>query len=257
MNNSRIYLGRVRHRRFTPNTHEFSYSLFMMYLDLEELPSLFNRFWLWSANKPNIAWFDRKQHLGGGKNLTHSVRQLVQQKAGYRPTGPIRLLTHLKYFGYGFNPVSFYYCFDDDGATLNTIVAEVNNTPWKEQHCYVMPVKKSATTSFQFSFNKDFHVSPFNPMNQNYDWRFSIPSDHLAVHMTVNETGKRIFDATIKLKAQEINAASLSRALLQFPLMTSKVVAAIYYQAFKLWVKRTPFHPHPSSLTESKTVNKL
>jgi len=255
--NSRIYLGRVRHRRFTPNTHEFSYSLFMMYLDLEELPSLFNRFWLWSANRPNIAWFDRKQHLGGGKDLANSVRQLVQQKAGYQPSGPIRLLTHLKYFGYGFNPVSFYYCFDDDGVTLNTIVAEVSNTPWNEQHCYVLPVKKSATRNFQFSFKKDFHVSPFNPINQDYDWRFSIPHDHLAVHMTVNETGERIFDATIKLKAQEINAASLSRALLQFPLMTSKVVAAIYYQAFKLWVKRTPFHSHPSSLTESKTVNKL
>ena len=256
--NSCIYHGRVRHRRYFPNNHEFSYKLFMMYLDLEELPTLFQRFWLWSYNKPNLAWFDRKQHAGPEDlDLATVIRQKVRIETGQYPKGPIRLLTHLKYFGYGFNPVSFYYCFEEDGETLSCIVAEVNNTPWNEQHCYVLPIRDHASSSHHFEFDKAFHVSPFNNMNQHYDWRFIKPEQQLGVHMNVYEKDRLLFDATMNLQKREVSTRSLSLMLFKFPFMTGKVIAAIYYQALKLWLKRTPLFTHPAKQDSSEGVNKV
>ena len=133
MKKSCLYVGQVRHRRFTPKQHQFSYKLFLVYLDLSELTSVFDRFWLWSIEKTNIATFRRKDHLGDKKlPLDTSVRNHIEDETGRRPQGPIRLLTHLSYFGFRFNPVSFYYCYDENDEKLEFIVAEVNNTPWGE-----------------------------------------------------------------------------------------------------------------------------
>ena len=110
---SKLFVGQVRHRRFVPHEHAFNYNMFMMYLDLDELPNLFDRFLLWSAHHFNLAYFARKDHMGDEQqSLKQSVINLVKEKAGIEVDGPVRLLTHLRYFGYGFNPVSFYYCFD-------------------------------------------------------------------------------------------------------------------------------------------------
>ncbi|MEZ5451088.1 MAG: DUF1365 family protein, partial [Thiolinea sp.] len=128
---SRLYVGRVNHRRYTPRPHAFSYRLFMLYLDLDELPTLFKPYWLWSVDRPNLARFRRRDHLGDPQQpLSEAVRERIEQETGRRPAGPIRLLTHFSYFGYRFNPVSFYYCFDAADQQLEYIVAEVNNTPW-------------------------------------------------------------------------------------------------------------------------------
>ena len=167
-----IYTGQVRHRRFEPTHHMFSYKLFMMYVDLAELPKLFNRRWFWSNNKFSLAWFRREDHFGKhGVKLDESIRQLVQKETGKRPRGPVRLLTHFRYFGFCFNPVSFYYCFDEADAHVETIVAEVNNTPWNDQHCYVLSENKNEgnTRNKRYRFGKDFHVSPFMDMNIDYD----------------------------------------------------------------------------------------
>ena len=165
---SAIYAGHVRHRRFEPTEHSFRYPLFLMYLDLSELDSVFRDRWLWSTRRPAVARFDRRGHLGDPRQpLDASVRDLVESKTGRRPTGPIRLLTHLRYFGHCFNPVSFYYCFDETGAELETLVAEVNNTPWGERHCYVLSEGTESTNGAVKSFRaaKQFHVSPFMDMN--------------------------------------------------------------------------------------------
>ena len=114
--------------------------------------------------------------------------------------GPVRLLTHPRHFGYGFNPVNFYYCFDaTDQAPRVAIVAEINNTPWGERHCYVLPQSANRGTPdrLQFEFDKDFHVSPFMPMDMEYDWRFTRPDDALAVHMENRRDGRKVFDATL------------------------------------------------------------
>lgn len=221
----------------------------MSYLDLAELPGLLDKHWFWSARRPAPAWFRRQDFLGPAQvPLDQAVRDLVQQRTGVRPAGPIRLLTHLRFFGYSFNPVSFYYVFDAKDMRVETIVAEITNTPWKERHAYVLPVasaRRGTGRAWRFSFEKQFHVSPFLPMDMRYEWCFGAPSQELHVHMENWREGEACFDATLTLRRQSMNARAMSLALLQFPLITLKVSALIYWQALKLLVKRAPFHAHP------------
>jgi DUF1365 family protein len=249
---SSLYTGWVRHRRFVPIENSFRYRLFMTYIDLAELPELFDRFWLWSARRPAPAWFCREDYHGdAAKPLDTAVRDLVEARLGRRPDGPIRLLTHMRFFGYCFNPVSFYYCFDASGERLDSIVAEITNTPWKERHAYVLPLAsgtREGAQAWRFQFGKEFHVSPFMPMDQCYDWRFTAPGDELYVHMENWQDEGRTFDATLNLHREPIESASLARALVHFPFVTAKVGALIYWQALRLWTKRTPFFTHPAKL---------
>jgi len=243
-----IYEGQVRHSRFTPVEHAFRYRLFLMYVDLDELPNLFRGRWLWSASRAAVARFRRDDHVGpADQSLAESVRDLVELETGSRPAGPVRLLTNFSYFGYCFNPVSFYYCFAEDGGSLEAIVAEVNNTPWGERDTYVLPAKASAGTgrTWRFSPKKKMHVSPFMPMEVDYDWRFSMPGRRLGVHMANTRDGQPVFDATLSLQRTEITARSLARVLMTFPMMTVKVIGAIYWQALRLWIRRCPLYTHP------------
>ncbi len=237
-----IYAGSVRHRRFTPVANEFRYRMFMLYLDLDELDQLFDGFWLWSARRPAPAWFRRADHYGDpGRPLAESIRELVARETGRRPEGPIRLLTHLRYFGYCFNPVSFYYCFDPDGA-VRDIVMEVNNTPWGERHCYVLPRRGDGGQAMRFDFDKAFHVSPFLPMDMHYRSRLTPPGEQLFVGIENWREGGRVFDAHLALKREPITHAALARQLLTDPLVTVRVIALIMWQALKLWAKRAPYH---------------
>jgi uncharacterized protein len=250
-----IYEGQLRHRRYRPVQNEFRYRLFLMYLDLAELPTVFDPYWLWSNDRPNVATFTRHYHLGDPMvPLDQAVRDFVATQIGVRPAGPIRLLTHLRYFGYRFNPVSFYYCFDAADTTVETIVAEINNTPWGQQHCYVLGRAQNEHRNphwRRFQFAKDFHVSPFIGMNIWYDWRFQVPGQTLAVHMIDYEAQEKLFDATLKLQRTEISRAALARVLVQYPLMTVKVFTMIHWQALRLWLKKTPVYPHPDELQTS------
>lgn len=253
-----IYEGRVRHRRFAPVANHFSYALFMLYLDLDELPRVFTGRWCWSNEGRALARFRRRDHLKALSGhpdvpLGEAVRTLVRERLGRRPSGPVRLLTHLEYFRYRFNPVSFYYCFDAAADGVDAIVAEINNTPWGEQHCYVLDARRgvSATGQHHFEFAKDFHVSPFMGMNMAYGWHFTPPGRQLAIHMDNFEAGDKVFDATMTLRRTEITGASLARVLAQYPGMTLKVIMAIHWQALRLWWKRCPYHPHPRTVASN------
>lgn len=245
---SAIYEGLVSHRRLGPKPHDFRYRLCQLYLDLDEIDRLFRGRWLWSAHKRNLAEFRRGDYLGAAAvPLADAVRDVVEQRTGARPSGPIRLLTHLRYAGYVFNPVSFYYCYAADGVTLSTIVAEITNTPWRERHAYVLPVSVALRrgSAWEWDFPKSFHVSPFVGLRRQYAWRFNAPADDLRVQMLVLRDGERELEAHLDLRRRPLTGRNLARVLWRFPLMTAQVIGAIHWQALQLWLKGTPVHDHP------------
>jgi uncharacterized protein len=246
---SGLYDGWVRHRRLHPAPHAFRQRLFMVYLDLAEIDEVFRDRWLWGTHRGALVRFRRSDYLGDpAVPLDEAVRERVARETGSRPRGPIRLLAHFAHFGYGFNPVSFYYCFERGGERVQSIVAEITNTPWGERHAYVLQAgEDDSNRMMRRRFAKNFHVSPFMPMALQYDWRFSTPARSLAVHLDVLDQHRKVFDATLVLRRREITGATLARALVQFPAMTLRVIAGIYWQALRLHLKRVPFHAHPDS----------
>jgi DUF1365 family protein len=222
----------------------------MMYLDLNELDSLFDGFWFWSARRPAPAWFRRADHWGSpAQDLASSIRDLVESKTGRRPEGAVRLLTHMRYFGYCFNPISIYYCHGRDGE-LEHVVLEVSNTPWKERHCYVLPAAAGRTDC---EFDKAFHVSPFLPMDMRYRCLYGPPGERLRFALENRRDGSKVFDAHLDLARQPINHRNLARCLMTDPLLTLRVTTLIHWQAVKLWSKRTPFFAHPRKVEAART----
>lgn len=244
---SSLYIGNLEHRRFLPKPHKFNYSVFYFYIDLDEVTSIFRFPFLLSLNFPGICSFWRKDYYGDHlKDLKTEIHNLIQDRTGERIEGPVRLLTNISYFGFCFNPVSFYYCFDSDKTTLKYIVAEVTNTPWKERHQHVLKFKSESKEIYELA--KDFHVSPFMPMNIDYKWVFHKPHEEAFVYMQNRYSGEKdlLFDSTLRLKKLSLTFRNLVWVLMRFPLITVKTMAAIYYQAARLYFKRTPFHTHPS-----------
>jgi uncharacterized protein len=248
-----LYEGSIRHRRRGRVSDEFKHRLFMVYLDLDELPQLFDGRWLWSARRPALAWFRRADYLGDpAVPLAQAVRELVLERTGTRAPGPIRLLTHLRYFGCAFNPVSFYYCYDATGESIVAVVAHVTNTPWGERHAYVMAPTGAAEDAsaglMSASFQKQLHVSPLMGMDHVYDWRLTEPADSLAVHIESRRVdGQSVFDATLALRRRELSAAQLARALARYPLLTLRILARIYAHALRLKLRGARYFPHPKS----------
>jgi len=224
-----------------------------MYFDLDEIQTVFHRRWFWSTQRPALARFCRKDHMGEAEQpLEDSVRDFVTKSGRPRPNGPIRLLTQLRYFGFVMNPVSFYFCFDKETQEVQTIVAEVHNTPWGEQHCYVIDADQFRPGSEKQPTEKVFHVSPFMPMDLLYFWQFTEPEGSLTVNIENHCTDGKFFDVMLRLDRREMTTANLTRALIRFPLITIYIFAAIYWQALRLWMKRIPYFPHPKHSQSSE-----
>ena len=248
---SALYRGQVRHTRYKPRRHAFRYRLFQVYLDLDELPQTLDRLWFCSSRRPAPVRFRRSDHLGPDSlPLQEAVRRKVVELGGEEPRGRICLLTHLRYFGFGFNPVSFYFCHDRDDRP-QCVLAEVNNTPWGEQHCYLVPLDVDRPEN-----PKAFHVSPFMGLDMRYRWAISKPGKRLTVHIDNLQDGERVFDAALVLQREPFTGRNLARMLLAFPFMTLKVIAAIYFEALRLWLKRIPVHYHSPSKEAPVVANK-
>lgn len=239
---SAVYTGVVRHRRLRPRAHELAAPLFMMYLDLDELPRVFAGRWLWSVERANVASFRRRDYLAGAASLKEAVLDRVEGALAFRPGGPVRMLTHLRMLGYVFNPVTFYYCFDAAGQRVEAVAAEITNTPWKERHTYVVDGRGGGLSA---EFAKTFHVSPFMPMEQRYRWRFKAPGERLVVHMENLDAGGRIFDASLSLRRRPLTGGVLAGCLARYPVMPLMAAASIHWHALRLWLKGVGFHPHP------------
>ncbi len=253
---SALYLGKVRHRRFADKPHAFTYPLFMAYLELDELPGALAHGWLASATHAAMARYRRDDHLGDpAQPLQESVRDLVERETGTRPSGPIRLLTHLRYFGYVMNPISVYYCFAANAEEVETLVLEVNNTPWGERHCYVLDAQSRMADkgADHYSFEKAFHVSPFMGMDYTYHCRATQPDSSLVFHLENWNAAGMAFDATLTLKRKPLSSAALAGLLARFPLMTLQVSLGIYFEALRLWLKGVTYYPHPHKLKEAVT----
>ncbi len=237
---SAIYEGLVRHIRHQPARHAFQYRLFMAYVDLDELDQVFADRWLWSVRRPAPARFLPRDHLDGNcGNLAEGVRALIRERSGLRLNGPVRLLTHLRYFGYIFNPISVYYCFEEGDPRPRCYVLEVSNTPWKERVCYVLPAIDANPRSKGevFEFNKEMHVSPFIPMDMQYRCWVSEPGEHLSMSIDVRRDETTTLQTSLALSRRPVTGGVLARSLLRFPLMTANVAFRIHLNALRLWLK--------------------
>ncbi|MBS1846370.1 MAG: DUF1365 domain-containing protein [Actinobacteria bacterium] len=252
---SAIYEGWVRHRRFEPIEHSFRYRFFLAYLELAELPGVLDPYPLYSARRRAPARFRRSDYLGDpARPLDECVRDVVERSGAPRPTGPVRLLTGLRYLGHSFNPVSFYYCFDPTGRRVDDVVAEVENIPWGERHAYVLDRGEREGTVLADELEKKHHVSPLMGMEQTYSFRAGTPGARLQVHIesrpregaaTAGDGRPKTFDATLSLRRRELSVPLLLGLLARYPATSLQVVAKIYTQAARLKLKGARYHSHP------------
>ena len=225
---SKIYFGHIQHRRFEPKPHHFRYRLFMLYIDLDELDLIFSKHWLWSINRANWASFNEVDYLYDSQTaqeksgLKHRVQSLLKARYEVTHQGPVRMLTHIRYAGYCFNPVTFYYCFNAKNQNVDFVLAQINNTPWNERYTYSFDNRKGellneSKNRIEIDFEKSFHVSPFLPMVMKYFWSFLIPNENLHVYMKNTVKKSKFFDATLTLKGCEINTLILQKRSLLTP----------------------------------------
>lgn len=242
---SAIYKGSISHKRRGKSANRFRYSLFMMLLDLDELDTVFDDYWFWSTKGAALARLRRSDHYGDpSRPLKDCVRDLVAAKTGQRPAGRIELLTHLSYFGHCFNPLSVYYCYDEHDD-LHDVVLEVSNTPWGDQHCYVLGHNDNLSRQHhRYAFNKDFHVSPFMPLDMEYACRLTPPSDRLYIALDNYREGDKVFGSHLTLDRKPLTHKNMALTLARDPLMTLRVVGLIHWQALKLWLKRAPYYSY-------------
>ena len=217
----------------------------MLFIDLDHIATAFKSNIFWSYNKSNIGSFDDENYYTrNNKEVKKSVVLLIKNKIGAKVDGKIYLLTNGKYFGYCFNPVSFYYCFNKS-KKLIAIVSHITNTPWSEKYAYVHECKNFKGGTKTFNFDKKFHVSPFMPMDIKYKWKFTEPKDFLYVSMDSFEKNNFMFNATLRLTRKAWTPWALNKILLMFPPTTIRTILTIYWNAFLLLLKRIPFYSHP------------
>jgi uncharacterized protein len=200
---------------------------------------------LTSHNRWNWASFDDRDHLGDPRRPLRERVLEDARGAGVRlEDGPIFLLTNLRYLGYAFNPVSFYYCYTAAGR-VQAVLAEVHNTFGGSHNYWLTSAHGAPGRLLRYAAPKAFHVSPFMPMTLDYEFALTRPGDRLVAHMVTLADGLRTFDATLSLDRRPWTRREIRRILVRHPFMTGKVIAAIHYEALRLYLKGAPFCPNP------------
>ena len=273
-----IYEGRVWHHRKKPRAHLFDYNVAMVYLDLSELETVLGLSRLWGCSKLHPASFQRRHYFGNERqSISEAVLEEIERELSIRPSGSVRLLTNLSYFGYITNPISCYYVFDGSGddELLVALLLEVTNTPWGESCSYVLDMRSGSMSERSkvcpsVTFDKTMHVSPFMPMDMFYRWSGSLPGEKLSYRLgnyryleTEGESGgltagpvtsrehapaEHWFSAGVSFDRVPMTARNMRRLVWRYPLMTAQVLAGIYWQALRLAFKRVGFYKHPNSV---------
>lgn len=263
---SAIYRGRLAHTRMAPKRHQFDYPVYMVYIDLAELPEPFGRTRLFSVDRPAPARFKRRDYLGDADvPLEDSVREVVREQTGDSINGPIRLLTNLRTFGYIFNPITVYYCFDETGELLTHAVADVSNIPYGERHAYVFKAAADGSVAGGEA-EKQMYVSPFLSMDYTYRFRAPLPGEQLRLSIANVRDGVTEFAAKLHMHRRPATAAQLRRALMRHPAMAASITSKIFWQAAKLRAKGIrvqerpgdePGHETDTAKKETKDVTRV
>lgn len=253
-------IGNIRHHRHIPKPHLFDYSMYWSLLDLDLITTNSRQYRFLSNERWNVFSF-RKNDFYSEKKLNNkeSISNLIFKQTGQKFNGKILLLSHLRFLGFNFNSVSFYFCINQQGK-LEHIVSEITNTPWGERHPYLLSCDKSSQRGecYIFNFNKEFHISPFVSMEMDYQWLFKIQQDQLRIHMKVMKKSSpenydmnsidqklKVVDVTFTGKHIPLSQRSLNSMIIKYPFQPLKMAWRIYWQALKLWLKKTPFYSHP------------
>lgn len=234
------------HNRLEPRAHRFHYGVFMFYVDLDEIGTLKNKLWLFSHNRFNFFSFRDAEHLqlpidrpDGSKSTKQHIKDYLMQNGVHQEIGRIMLLTNMNILGYNFNPVSFYYCFDNQDQPV-CCVAEVSNT-FREMKPYLLNGDSLNGKTFKLNTTKYFYVSPFIEHDTNFDFQLTIPDDKLHIRIDDYKKEKRFFISTLTGSKKTLTNARLFWYSLRFPLLTLRIIILIHWHALRLWMKKLAF----------------
>ncbi len=243
-----IYRGTLKHHRTHPIAHRFEYKVFQIWLNINKLYLVDQISRFWSVNRFNLVRFNRQNFMPSPLPIFEEVKQKIQHHSGKTFDGDVYLLANLSYWGHGYNPASFYACYES--GSLTYFICEIHNTPWGERFSYVHDLNQDASDTegvHVAQFEKRFHVSPFMPMNLEYEWQYRLEADRVLISMNLIEQGKQIFNSTLSLKGKALSRKEASLLPFKYPFMCIKVLFGIYWQAIRLWLKGVRFHRHPNS----------
>lgn len=251
--NSCLYETDVMHCRIRPKRHQFNSSLFMFYLDLDEIDRLENVSKLIGHNKNRIYNFMDKDHFDlDGTTIKEKVLNYLQDKVDTESIKKIMLLTNLRTFGYVFNPVSFYFCFDLQNKPV-CVVPEICNTFREIKPFFIKDIEEGKNT-FRSQQKKNFYISPFVSVDMPLDFKVRIPDEQLNIQIDdYDEQGKFLY-ATMSGRKVQLTKRNLILYSLKFPFVTLKIISLIHFHALLLWLKKVPYFEKNEKLDSQKEV---